>query len=135
MSTVKPQRTTVDLLALLEAEFPRPPPSLDDEYIVRHPDPTCAEPKGEWLVLMPAYMSWCLRSPLRDKLLVVDHTGNALANFGRFTEPVPSHMNFRSLCNQQQREVVVGFLRWCLSGQVLIIEDQVQRSLKRWQEV
>ncbi len=125
----------MELLALLKAEFPPAPPGLTDQYIERHPDPTCAEPKNEWLLLMPAYMSWCVRSPLRNELLVVDRTIDALANFGRFNQPEPSHMNFRSLCNPQQRAVVAAFLRWCLSGQVLVIEDHVERSLKRWQKV
>lgn len=125
----------MDVLASLNAEFPQVPPSLSDEYIEQNPDPTCADPKNEWLVVMPAYMSWCLRSPKRDELLVVDHTVNALANFGRFTEPEPAHLNFRSLCSPRQREAVLAFLRWCLSGEVLVIEEQVERSLKRWQGV
>lgn len=123
----------MNLLASLKAEFPLASNGLSDEYIEQNPDPTCAEPKNEWLVIMPAYMSWCLRSPMRNELLVVDHTVNALANFGRFTEPDPAHMNFRSLCSPRQREVVIAFLQWCLDGEVLVIEEQVERSLKRWQ--
>lgn len=123
----------MDVLAALRSEFPPTPPGLSDAYIEQNPDPTCAEPECEWLLLMPAYMSWCLRSPQRNELLVLDHTINALANFGRFTEPEPRHMNFRSQCNQRQREIVAAFLRWCLSGEVIVIEEQVKRSLKRWQ--
>ncbi len=123
----------MDLLASLKTEFPPSPPSLTDEYIEQNPDPTDAEPANNWLVLMPAYMSWCIRSPLRDELLVLDHTIHALANFGRFTQPEPKHLNFWFLCSPRQRAVVAEFLRWSLSGEVLVLEDQVQRSLKRWQ--
>jgi hypothetical protein len=124
----------VELLASLNADFPKTPPGLSDEYIENNPDPANAEPRNDWLVLMPAYMSWCIRSPLRNELLVVDHTINALANFGRFAQPEPAHLNFRSLCNPRQKAVVTDFLRWCLSEEVLVSEDQVKRSLKRWQD-
>ena len=125
----------MDLLASLKAEFPKTPPGPSDEYIENNPDPIDAEPKNNWLVLMPAYMSWCIRSPKRNELLVVDHTINALAEFGRFTQSEPEHMNFRSVCNPQQKEVVRAFLRWCLNGEVLVLENQVERSLKRWHDV
>jgi len=124
----------VDLLTSLKTEFPPVLPSHSDEYIEQNPDPVSAEPKNDWLVLMPAYMAWCVRSPLRNELLVVDHTVNALANFGRFSQPEPAHLNFRFLCNPRQKAVVAAFLAWCNSGEVLVQEVQVERSLKRWQE-
>ncbi len=73
-----------------------------------------------------------IRSPLRDELLVLDHTVNALANFGRFSDPEPSHLNFRSLCNPEQRAVVIEFLNWCSSGEVLVLQEQVERSIRQW---
>jgi len=124
----------VDLLASLDAEFPANPPGLTDAYIEQNPDPTDAEPANDWLVIMPAYMRWCVRSPRRDELLVVDHTISALANFGRFIKPEPPHLNFRALCSPQQKEVVTSFLQWCLSGEVFVHEEQVTRSLKHWQQ-
>ena len=123
----------MDLLASLKAEFPLSAPNLTDEYIELNPDPTDAEPLHTWLAIMPAYMSWCIRSPRRNELLVLDHTVNALANFGRYAQPEPSHMNFRSLCNSRQRAVVAAFLEWCLGGEVLVHEEQVERSLMHWQ--
>ena len=124
----------MDLVDSLNTEFPSSPPGLTDSYIEKNPDPTCAEPAEDWLVIMPAYMSWCIRSPLRDELLVVDHTVGALANFGRYDKAEPRHLNFKSLCSVRQRAVVAAFLEWCLSGEVFVHEQQVKRSLKHWQE-
>ena len=123
----------MNLLASLKKSFPSPPAALTDEYIEHTPDPTEAEPLNEWLVIMPAYMSWCIRSPFRDELLVLDHTVTALANFGRFTDPEPNHLNFRSLCSPAQRAVVIEFLNWCNSGEVLVLQEQVERSIRQWQ--
>lgn len=123
----------MDLLASLKIEFPNFEAGLTDEYIEQNPDPAGAESSNNWLAVMPAYMSWCVRSPLRNELLVLDHTVDALANFGRFEHPKPSHLNFRSLCNSRQRAVVAAFLRWCLCGEVLVHEEQAERSLKHWQ--
>ncbi len=123
----------MDLVASLKAEFPLCVAGLTDEYIEQNPDPTDAEPLNNWLAIMPAYMSWCIRSPRRNELLVLDHTVNALAEFGRFSRPEPSHLNFRSLCNSRQRALVAAFLGWCLSGEVCVHEEQVERSLKHWQ--
>ena len=90
-------------------------------------------PLHDWLAVMPAYMRWCVRSPLRNELLVLDHTVDALANFGRFEQSEPNHLNFRSLCNPRQQAVVAAFLRWCLSDEVLVHKEQAKRSLKHWQ--
>ena len=123
----------MDLLESLKAEFPQCPASLTDDYIEQNPDPTSAEPLNNWLAVMPAYMSWCIRSPRRDELTVLDHTVNALANFGRFVQREPSHLNFRSMCSARQRAVVAAFLGWCLDGEVLVPKEQIERSLKHWQ--
>lgn len=122
----------MDLLTSLKAEFPVRADDPTDEYIEQNPDPTAAQPRHNWLIIMPAYMRWCIRSPLRNELLVLDHTVNALAEFGRFGQPEPAHLNFRALCNPGQRAVVAGFLDWCLNEKVLVHEEQVRRSLKHW---
>ena len=122
----------MDLLASIQTEFPKGAVNLTDKYIEQNPDPTEADPLNNWLVVMPAYMSWCIRSPRRNELLVLDNTIHAIANFGRFKRHEPSHLNFWSLCNPDQRAVVASFLGWCLTGDVLVHEEQVERSLKYW---
>ena len=123
----------MDLLSSLTSEFPPRSASLTDEYIEQNPDPVCAAPLNDWLAVMPAYMSWCIRNPHRNELLVLDHTVDALANFGRFARSEPPHLNFKSKCSPGQRAVVAAFLAWCLSGSVLVNEDQASRSLRHWQ--
>ena len=79
-----------ELLAAIDGEFPARNADLTDEYIEQKPDPTRVKLSDDWFVILPAYMSWCLRSPRRNQLLVLDHTIDVLANFGRYTQAQPA---------------------------------------------
>lgn len=122
-----------ELLAAIDGEFPARNADLTDEYIEQNPDPTRVKLSDDWFVILPAYMSWCLRSPRRNQLLVLDHTIDVLANFGRYTQAQPAELNFRSRCNPEQTNVIVSFLRWCQSGALIVHDEQVARSLRRWE--
>ena len=123
---------TAKLRAAICTEFPARRQGLTDEYIEQNPDPFRVESSNDWMVILPAYMSWCMRSPLRNTLLVLDHTINALAIFGRTTQAQHSGLDFRSRCSRQQCAVIVAFLRWCQSGALIVHDEQVERSLRRW---
>jgi hypothetical protein len=122
-----------DLLAAIQREFPARRADLTDDYIEQNPNPIRVELSQDWFVILPAYMSWCVRSPRRNQLLVLDHTIDALANFGRYAKAQPVELNFRSRCNCEQRAVIVAFLRWCHSGALIVHDEQVARSLRRWE--
>jgi hypothetical protein len=124
---------TAKLLAAIHGEFPVRDADLTDEYIEQNPDPTRVKLSDDWFVVLPAYMSWCVRSPRRNQLLVLDHTIAALADFGRYTQAQPAELNFRSRCNREQIAIIVAFLRWCQSGALIVHDEQVARSLRRWE--
>ena len=122
----------MDLVSSLDLAFPNGPSDLTDEYIESHPELLHATHLFPLFELVPAYMSWCLRSERRNELLVMDYTIQALSELGRHRHSEPEHLNFRAKCTALQREAVIQFLAWSLSGAPSVHKLQAERSLKQW---
>ncbi|BCD96478.1 hypothetical protein [Marinagarivorans cellulosilyticus] len=118
--------------AIQEAFFPDGSVPIDDEFIEENADIAWLNEKMSLLILVPSYMLWCTRNRDSNGNLVVDGTVNALAEYGRSKKPEIEHLSFKFLCNSTQREVVLKFLQWCLTEELLVNEEQVQRACKHW---
>jgi hypothetical protein len=114
--------------------FPASAGTPTDQFIEANSDLLWLQPPVDLAVLVPAYMSWCVRHASNERgTLVPDHTVRALAEFGRSKNPSIAHLNFKHTCSEQQRAVVAKFLRWCLNPDLILDEEQIQRALKSWE--
>ena len=97
-------------------------------------NPNLMEIEGciELIRYVPSYMYWCASNPDREGELVFDFTVSALAEFGRCTDPQNSSLNFRYLCNAEQKAVVIDFLNWCKSELYLCNKAQIDRAIIKW---
>ena len=120
------------LSAEIESAFPGSGSAMSDQFIEMHPDLASSQGPSTLLVLVPAYMAWCVRNSHRPEALVHDYTLNALAEFGRSKNPAIEHLNFKHLCSPEQQDVVAKFLSWCLDPTLLLHTEQIERALKHW---
>ncbi len=118
--------------AIREAFFPDGSAPIEDEFIEKNTDITWLPGKIDLLGWVPSYMLWCARNRDANGNLVIDHTVNALAEYGRSKNPDIEHLNFKFLCNPKQRDVVLNFLQWCLTEELLVDKEQVRRACKNW---
>ena len=118
----------------IESAFPGSGSALSDQFIEMHPELASLQGASTppLLVLVPAYMAWCVRNSHRPEELVHDYTLNALAEFGRSKNPAIEHLNFKHLCSVKQQDVVAKFLSWCLDPTLLLHTEQIERALKHW---
>lgn len=105
--------------------------SLTDEDILANPDPMMRPEEKNLLEVIPSYLLWCSRNP-DDTTTVMYWTLNAVAEYGRATDPENSYLNFKFLCDSQQRSAVREFLLWCRSNVDLTDDDQLKRTIPRW---
>jgi hypothetical protein len=115
-----------------EAFFPDGSVPIEDEFIESNPDIAWLNEKVDLLSLVPCYMLWCARNRDANGNLVIDGTVNALAEYGRSKNLKLDHLNFKYLCTSTQKEVVLKFLQWCLTEELLGNEEQVRRTCKNW---
>lgn len=114
--------------------FPSAADTPTDKFIEANPDVLWLSSPISLSVLVPAYLSWCVRHELDGRgTLVPDHTVRALAEFGRLKDPAIAHLNFKHTCSPEQRAVVAKFLRWCLNPDLILDGEQVKRALKYWE--
>jgi hypothetical protein len=119
--------------AIAEA-FPDSVNGPADQFIEENSDPLWLKVPIDLAVVVPAYMSWCVRHALDGRgTLVPDHTVRALAEFGRSKNPAIAHLNFKHTCSEHQRAVVAKFLRWCMNPDLILDEEQIRRALKYWE--
>lgn len=76
-------------------------------------------------------MQHCINYPDDDSLVAL-HTVNALAEYGRSKDPSYSYLNFKFLCDEEQRRAVVAFLIWAKGPPHYEDEDQIERAVKNW---
>ena len=103
---------------------------IPDEFIVSNPDEVWLNSGIDYMIYVPSYMLWCVKNGDSDGNLVTDYTITALAEFGR-AKSLENKLNFKFLCNNEQRAVVYNFLNWCLSN-LICNEEQVLRAIKNW---
>lgn len=85
------------------------------------------------LRVVPHYMQFCIEFPDDDSLVSLN-TVNALAEYGRSKDPSNSYLNFKFLCDDDQRKAVVAFLVWAKGPPHYEDEDQIDRAVKNWQK-
>jgi len=105
---------------------------VPDEFIQNNPDLMWIKEKIDLIVYVPSYMLWCLKNREAGGHLVCDYTINALAEYGRSKDKENTHMNFKHLCDVEQKAMVYHFLKWCEANLEFIDEKQLQRTLNRW---
>jgi len=105
---------------------------VPDDFIERNDNIMWLKGEVDYLIYVPSYMLWCVRHKESDGNLVCDHTISSIAEFGRCKDPNISHLNFKFLCNAQQKSVVSAFLSWALENLESCNEGQINRSLKHW---
>lgn len=119
-------------LAIKDAFFTDNSEPIDDKFIEANTDITWQNQSTDLMNLVPSYMLWCVRNRDLNGNLIIDGTVNALSEYGRSKNPNIEHLNFKFLCNSKQRSVVLMFLQWCLTEDLLVNEVQVQRACKHW---
>ncbi len=55
--------------------------------------------------------------------------------YGRVKDKENSYMNFKYLCNAEQKAFVYNFLKWCETNLEFINKKQLQRALKHWEDI
>ena len=76
-------------------------------------------------------MQYCIEYPDEDSLVALN-TVNALAEYGRAKDPSNSYLNFKFLCDDDQRRAVVAFLIWAKGPPHYEDEEQIERAVKNW---
>ncbi len=99
---------------------------LEDSFVEENQDLMELAVEDHLMVYVPCYMLWCLK--YKDSELVDLNTVNALSEYGR----CKSKEGFRSLCSEEQREVVHKFLVWCSKEIYTADTVQIERALKNW---
>lgn len=62
------------------------------------------------MVYVPSYMIWVARNIEANGNLICDYTINALAEYGRAKKRKNSNLNFKHLCNKNQKKWFLEFL-------------------------
>jgi hypothetical protein len=101
---------------------------ITDSYIIANQNLMDLEGKIDFLLYVPVYMLWCVRNKDNYDQLVTDRTIYSIAEFGRSKE----QNSFKCCCNLKQKFAVVAFLQWCRKNLVVVHEEQIDRSIKRW---
>jgi hypothetical protein len=106
---------------------------ISDEFIVSNPDAVWLNNDIDYMTYVPSYMLWCLKNGDSDGNLVTDFTITALAEFGR-AKSLENKLNFKFLCNYDQRRIVLSFLQHCLLNlKYSSTEEQIKRAIKNWE--
>ena len=106
---------------------------VSDDQIRETQDPMELLDPESLLRVVPCYMQYCIEYPDDDSLVALN-TVNALAEYGRSEDPSNSYLNFKFLCDQDQREAVVAFLIWAKGPPHYEDESQIDRAIRNWQK-
>jgi hypothetical protein len=105
---------------------------VPDAFIEANPDIDSVSGSFDPMILVPAYMTWCVRNAREHVTLIPDFTVGALAVYGRTKSAQTVHMSFKHTCSDEQRSVVAEFLRWCLDPDLILHKEQIKRALRHW---
>jgi len=108
---------------------------ISNEYIQNNPDLMWIKKRIDLMTYVPSYILWCLKNKESEGNLVCDYTLNALAEYGRAKDKENSYINFKYLCNAEQKAFVYNFLKWCAANLEFINKKQLQRALKHWEDI
>ena len=123
----------MELAEEIKKEFNLSPETVvSDDYIQDNVDLMWIKEEINTLLYVPSYVLWCIKNKEKDGNLVVVYTLNALAEYGRAKDKENNHLNFKFLCNSNQKEAVLKFLQWCEINLELVDDKQLQRTLKHW---
>ncbi|AQT60069.1 hypothetical protein [Cellvibrio sp. PSBB023] len=106
---------------------------ITEEFIERNPNLMEIEGELDLMVIVPAYLKWCMKHGEENGNLVCSYTLSCLSEYGRAKDTANSHLNFKHLCNSQQKSTVLSFLKWCLSNFELVEKKHIERAIKNWQ--
>lgn len=106
---------------------------VSDEQIRETQDPMELLDPQSLLRVVPRYMQYCIEYPYDDSLVAL-RTVNALAEYGRSKDPSDSYLNFKFLCDDDQRRAVVAFLIWAKGPPHYEDEEQIERAIKHWRQ-
>lgn len=84
-------------------------------------------------IIIPSYMAWCLKHDHSDGNLSIDGTIRALSEIGRVKNAGHSFYQFKSKCSVEQTNLIIKFLEWAKSIE-LLSHEQIERAIKQWQE-
>jgi len=105
---------------------------LGDDFIENNADVMWVNEDMNPMVYVPSYMIWVAQNKEKNGNLICDYTINALAEYGRAKDCKNSNLNFKHLCNNNQKKVVLRFLEWCKNNLEFIDTDQIERSIMNW---
>jgi hypothetical protein len=103
---------------------------VSNAFILNNPDVLWLENEIDYMAYVPSYVLWCIKNKDIDGNLIFDHTIKALAEFGR-AKDTNNRLNFKFLCNDEQKELIYNFLNWCLTN-LLCNKAHVIRAIKNW---
>jgi len=107
--------------------------AITDEFIEHNPNLMEIEGDLNLMTIVPAYLKWCIKHGEENGNLVCSYTLNSLSEYGRAKDSNNSYLNFKYLCNSQQKSAVLSFLKWCLSNFELVDLKHIERAIKNWQ--
>lgn len=107
---------------------------ISDDYIQNNPDLMWIKKQINLMIYVPSYMLWCLKNKESEGNLVCDFTLNALAEYGRAKDKENSYLNFKYLCNEEQKGIVYNFIKWCKSDLEHINIKQIDRMFRYWEQ-
>ncbi|MHC9510633.1 hypothetical protein [Kangiella sp. M94] len=84
-------------------------------------------------LVIPSYMAWCLKHDHSDGNLVIDGTISALSEIGRVKNIEHSYYNFKSVCSEKQKSLIIEFLEWTLLFDILN-QEHIERAIKQWRK-
>jgi hypothetical protein len=124
----------MDAALIIKNAFPQESSGwgVPDEFISSNPNLMEMPTEPNYMQFVPAYIDWCIRNKDNYDQLVTDYTLNALAEYGRCKDVGNKYLNFRYLCNDEQKKAVKYFYTWCLDNLTIVDEQQIQRSMKNW---
>lgn len=125
-------QSSEQLLVEIASAFPGASDALSDAYIEANQDLAALDLDAKLLIVVPAYMAWCVRNAHRPHVLVHDYTVQALCEFGKVKSTSIPYLSFKFQCSSGQRAAVISFLRWCLNPELLHHVEQIERSLRHW---
>ena len=106
---------------------------ITEEFIEHNPNLMELEGDLDLMVIVPAYMKWCINHGEENGNLICSFTLNCISEYGRAKDTINNHLNFKYLCNGQKKSAVLSFLKWCLSNFELIDSKHIERAIKNWQ--
>ncbi|MEM1262002.1 MAG: hypothetical protein AAGH76_06380 [Pseudomonadota bacterium] len=107
--------------------------AISDEQIRSTQNPMELREPESLLRVVPCYIQYCIDYP-QDDSLVAYCTINAIAEYGRCKDPSDSYLNFKFLCNEQQRLAVAEFLVWANGPPHFEDETQIRRAVRNWRK-